>query len=576
MHDNFITIEEKQKLHDLVLQAKHIVVIGHTNPDGDAIGSITALNHVLHRLGKEATAIVPDKFPDNLKWIPGADGVLIYESKQQQEVTEKIMEADLVFMVDHNEASRTRTLADTLAINKAPRVMIDHHPNPEEGLELTFSHPELCAAGEVLLRIMLEMGWADELTYDEAVCLYTSLMTDTGAFTFNSNRPELYELIALLLRTGIDKDKLYRNVYWTCTPDRIKLTGYMLYSNMQLMTDCRASLMTLTNEERRHFQLKNGDTDGIVNMPLQIDGMRLSIMMQEDTEHKDEIRVSLRSVDDFPCNEMSKQFFNGGGHKNASGGRLHCTMDEAIETAHKAIKAFKHLLCLVLVATCALSSMTSCKDDETYAEQKEKERKGIEAFIKRTPIVMLDANGDTLLNLSHINVISEEQFEKQDSMTDVSKNEFVLFSNTGVYMQIVRKGVGEKIKTNESKRVICRYWEYNILGDSLQSTDMVPFFATNPEILDVSNNGGTISASFNTEINGGGAMYMTYSGNSHATDVPKAWLKPLYYINLGRQTSASQGIAKVRLIAPHGEGQNDATTNVYPCFYEITYQEMRD
>ena len=198
----------------------------------------------------------------------------------------------------------------------------------------------------------------------------------------------------------------------------------------------------------------------------------------------------------------------------------------------------------------------SCEDYETYAEMKERERACIEDFIHE----------------QRIKVIDFETFIANDSVTNVAENEFVLFKDRGIYMQIVRKGPGEPIRSGESKRVICRYYEYNILGDSLQTSNQTPYWATNPEVLDVSNNSGSITASFNTTLNGGGAMYMIYKNIS----VPNGWLVPLNYINLGRQKAENEGIAKVRIIVPHSEGQTDATNNVYPCFYEITYQEMRE
>ena len=228
-------------------------------------------------------------------------------------------------------------------------------------------------------------------------------------------------------------------------------------------------------------------------------------------------------------------------------------------------------LTLLLLGILLAGAISSCKDDESYAEQKEKERKAVAAFLKRDPLVLYGANDEVLLNTSKINVISQEKFEAQDSLTDVSKNEYVFFGNTGIYMQIVRKGEGAKLKHGETKRVICRYWEYNIIGDTLQSTDRTPYWATNPEILDVSNNSGTITASFNTSINNGGAMYMIYG----STSVPSGWIVPLTYVNLGRYTS-SDAIALVRMIVPHSQGTANATSNVYPCFYEISYQEMRD
>lgn len=236
----------------------------------------------------------------------------------------------------------------------------------------------------------------------------------------------------------------------------------------------------------------------------------------------------------------------------------------------------KRLFYIIMLLLGAGMFLQACKDDETYAEQKEKERDAINYFIGRKPLVLQNRQGEVLMNIPGINVISEEQFEQQGNMTNVDRGEFVLFKNTGIYMQIVRQGAGERIKDGESKSVLCRYWEWNILGDSLQTTDLVPYYATNPEILDVSNNSGTLSATFNTSVNGGGAMYLSYKGNDGVLAVPSGWLLPLTYVNVGRQTSSEEGIAKVRLIIPHGSGHNYATTNVLPYFYEITYQEMRN
>lgn len=236
------------------------------------------------------------------------------------------------------------------------------------------------------------------------------------------------------------------------------------------------------------------------------------------------------------------------------------------------VPQMKKILTQILLTVLAITTITSCKDDESYAEQKEKERKAISAFLARDPLILLDASGDTLLNTSRINVISQEQFEAQGMMTDASKNEYVLFGGTGIYMQIVRKGTGDKIKHGETKRVICRYWEYNIMGDSLQTTDRTFYWATNPDILDVSNNSGTITASFNTSINEGGAMYMIYG----STTVPSGWIVPLSYVNLGRYTTGIGDLALVRMIVPHSQGTTKASNSVYPCFYEISYQAMRD
>ena len=220
------------------------------------------------------------------------------------------------------------------------------------------------------------------------------------------------------------------------------------------------------------------------------------------------------------------------------------------------------------ILAAALLATASCKKDLTYAEQKEKERDAISRFVSRD-ITIRDHDGNDLIYVGRINTISEDQFEEQGNTTDVSKNEYVMFGNSGVYMQIVREGVGNRLESGESKQVIARYTEFNILADTVQSSNETLYYNTTPDIIDISNSYGTFTASFNTD-NGGGAMYRRYA----STSVPAGWLIPFSYIRIGRQTSQEQ-IAKVRLIVPHSQGQSDASSNVYPCFYEITFQETR-
>ena len=231
----------------------------------------------------------------------------------------------------------------------------------------------------------------------------------------------------------------------------------------------------------------------------------------------------------------------------------------------------KKTLFILLAFPILAGFFASCSNGETYAEQKEKEYKAIQSFMKRD-IVVRDEDGNVVCNVGKIEPISEEQFLAQDSTTNLEKNEYVLFSNSGVYMQIVRKGTGEKLEKGKTARIICRFLEFNILGDSIQLRNDVNFWHPSPDIMKVSNNYGSFTANFDTEINGGGAMYNIYG----STSVPSGWLIPFSYIRIGRQNSEDEGIAKVRLIVPHSEGQVSATNNVYPCFYEITFQKMRD
>ncbi len=323
----------------MVEAAQHIVICGHVGPDGDAIGSSLAIRHWMRRWGKEATVVMPNRFPDFLMWMPEADTILRLDAHAAQ-VMDAVSKADLFIIADMNTHSRLMELEPYVMANPAPKILIVHHLHPVDFCQLTISHPEMCATSEVLCHLIHTLGEWESVSIDEATCLYTGMMTDTGAFTYASARAEVYECISLLLSRGIDKDRIYRNVFFTASPQRMKLMGYMLYVKMELTHKKHASIMTLTGDERRRFGVKNGDTEGFVNLPLQILGVRCSIFLSEDTEHPGRIKVSTRSVDDFPCNEMCAQFFNGGGHLNASGGHVMGTMQQAVEVARKAINAF--------------------------------------------------------------------------------------------------------------------------------------------------------------------------------------------------------------------------------------------
>ena len=326
--------------HKILDGGTNVVICTHVNPDGDAIGSSLALKHYLERKGKQATVVVPNVFPDFLTWLPGADTILIY-TKHQEQIRAVLDAADLVIVCDLNQPNRLGGMEEVVMQNSAPRILIDHHLDPNtEFCETIISEPAMCAAGEVICHILSQNGEIDNISENEAICLYCAMMCDTGAFSFNSNRPVIYEHISHLLARGIDKDQIYRNVFWTASEARLRLQGYLLYVNMKVLHERHTAIMTLTNEARRRFKVKNGDTEGIVNIPLTMLGTRLSIFINEDTEHPGIMKLSLRSVGDFPCDQMASRFFNGGGHKNASGGKLQCSMEEALEKVKAAIEAY--------------------------------------------------------------------------------------------------------------------------------------------------------------------------------------------------------------------------------------------
>lgn len=334
-----LTPAEVLQLMTMFRGARRVVLCAHRNPDGDAIGSSLALGAYLRSLGKFITLAMPGGAPDFLSHLPNFRMVLSMD-RHEALIRERVQAADLVVCLDCGALHRLGPLQEVIEKSRAERIVIDHHLDPDPAAaKLIISRPEMCSTAELVFSIICALGGYDEMTTDTAACLYTAMMTDTGAFTYNSSRPEIYLIIGMLLAKGIDKDRLYRQVYNTYSEHRLRFVGYVLNEKLQFYADHRASIFTITREDMQRFHFLRGDAEGLVNMPLQVKGMRLSISLKEDTE-KDTIRVSLRSVDDFPCNEMAAAFFNGGGHLNASGGELPFPLDEAVRTAERAIETF--------------------------------------------------------------------------------------------------------------------------------------------------------------------------------------------------------------------------------------------
>jgi phosphoesterase RecJ-like protein len=276
-------------------------------------------------------------------WLPNTEKIVRYDKhKEKCDMLFKI--ADLVFCLDFNATSRVSDVEPALVGTPAPKVLIDHHLDPTVPVVLSISHPEASSTSELVFRIVWQMDGFKSLGRQFAIPVYCGMMTDTGGFLYNSSRPEIYFIIGELLTKHIDKDRIYRNVYHNYSEDRIRLMGYVMYEKLTYLPEYHAAYYTITKDELRRFHFIKGDAEGLVNIPQQIKGLRLSISLREDTEKKNLIWVSLRSVDQFPCNKMASEFFNGGGHLNASGGHLDMTMEEAVETVCRAIIAYAEML----------------------------------------------------------------------------------------------------------------------------------------------------------------------------------------------------------------------------------------
>lgn len=343
MLKDLLSSEERGQLLTLIDEAENIVICCHISPDGDAVGSTLAWAEYLRSLGKNPRIIVPDQYPDFLHWMPNTEKIMRYD-KHPLEADALIGDANLIFCLDLNDYKRMGEMAQSVKDSAAEKVMIDHHLNPQMDCALTISCPHMSSTCELVFRIVWQLGGFQQMDNHFAVPVYCGMMTDTGGFTYNSNDPSTFFIISQLLTKGFDKDKIYRNVYNNYSENRLRFMGYVMYEKLHLISGLKASYFAFGREEMSRFHFIKGDAEGLVNMPLQIKGMKLSISLREDTEIDNKIRVSLRSVDDFPCNKMAEMFFNGGGHLNASGGELHCSLEEAIKTTEQAVRHFSDML----------------------------------------------------------------------------------------------------------------------------------------------------------------------------------------------------------------------------------------
>ena len=324
------------------VRADKVVILSHVSPDGDAIGSSLGLYHFLTSQDKTVHVIVPNAFPDFLKWMPGAKDIIQY-NRYKDFADKLINEADVLCVLDLNVLSRLDEMKDVVEKSPARKMLVDHHLYPGDFARITISHPDISSTSELVFRLICQLGNFSDITKEGAECIYTGMMTDTGAFTYNSNNRETYFIIGELLSKGIDKDEIYRKVYNNCSEGRLRLKGYVLHEKMQLFPQFRSALITLSREEQQKFHYMKGDTEGLVNIPLTVKDICFSVFLREDTE-KDMIKISLRSEGTVPCNKVASEFFNGGGHLNASGGEFYGPMEDAVALFKQALVKYEDLL----------------------------------------------------------------------------------------------------------------------------------------------------------------------------------------------------------------------------------------
>ncbi len=315
-----------QDVFPLLRSPKKIFITTHHKPDGDAIGSMMALYHYLTKKGHHVTAVSPSEMPDFLAWMPGAALALNYEA-QPTESLEGLASADLIICADFNDFNRTKHLEQALADATQPKILIDHHLFPKPVWDYGMSIPEKSSTCEMVYDFINLYGDNSLIDLDIAACLYTGVMTDTGSFKFPITTASVHTMVADLLGRGLDHTRIHEEVYDSWSENRMRFLGYVLIEKMEVFRKYNSALISLSRKDQNLFKSQNGDTEGLVNYPLSISGIRFATLI---TERSDEVKLSFRSKGNFDVSAFAKNYFDGGGHFNASGGRTKTSFIETI------------------------------------------------------------------------------------------------------------------------------------------------------------------------------------------------------------------------------------------------------
>lgn len=319
--------KELELFSERIDKASKIIVIPHYNPDGDAIGSALALALLLENAGKQVQVISPTQFPSFLNWMPGRKEIKVL-GKNTEKNADILKSADLLIGVDFNSLSRIKNIADRFEASDAYKILIDHHPHPENFTDILFSETDYCSTAGLLFEIIENTKFKKYINKDIATCLYTGIMTDTGSFSFNSSNPNTFRIVSELLKFGADKDYVFDKVYNSFSNDRMRFMGHVMLNRMVIIPELKTGYIYITAKDRKDFNEQFGDTENFVNIPLSIKGVIFSgIFIERDNF----VKISFRSKGTFPANEFSAKHFNGGGHINAAGGESYESLQETTE-----------------------------------------------------------------------------------------------------------------------------------------------------------------------------------------------------------------------------------------------------
>jgi phosphoesterase RecJ-like protein len=322
-------IQDIQAIQLLLATPKKIAIIPHRGPDGDAMGSTLALYHFLLKFNHEPIVIAPNDFPDFLAWLPGSETVKIFE-KDNENCTRILNDADLIFTLDFNAFHRVgEEMEKVLASLSKTFIMIDHHQKPDDYAAFVYSETGIGSTCEMIYNFISFLDQTEAIDVTIGTCIYTGILTDSGSFKFPGTTGNTHRIVAKLIDLGIKNTQIPNLLFDNSSYSRLQLLGRAL-QNMKILEAHKASYTTLTQAELDTFNYIKGDTEGIVNYGLSIKGIHLTAIFIENKEEKI-IKISFRSQGDFDVNQFAREHFNGGGHRNAAGGRSDVSMEETVQ-----------------------------------------------------------------------------------------------------------------------------------------------------------------------------------------------------------------------------------------------------
>ena len=326
---------------DAVIQSpKRMVLACHVNPDGDAVGSVLAMAEFLRGFGHEVKMVVANDFPDFLHWMPNAQEFLVFE-KDDEACKKAVAEAECIMMLDFNSLSRSGILHNEIGKTRCPRILIDHHRDPDESqFYCLYSSTCVSSASEIVTEIILHYG-KELLSESISTNLLVGIMTDTGSFAHSIYHPRTFELVSLLVEKAMPYSYIHELVYDTMSENRLRLLGFSINNRMEVLDEYSTAIIALNKSDLDSFNYQVGDTEGVVNFPLSMKKIKMAVLV---TERQDQIRLSFRSKGNFSVHELANKHFKGGGHTNAAGGTLTCTFEEAVAQLKSVLPEYKELL----------------------------------------------------------------------------------------------------------------------------------------------------------------------------------------------------------------------------------------